>query len=39
MFSGMWSVIKTFIDEKTRAKVTIMSNGWKPKLLEHVDAD
>lgn len=39
MFSGCWSMIKTFLDERTRAKIKIMSNGWKPVLLEYVDAE
>ena len=39
MFSGVWSMVKTFLDERTRAKIKIMSNGWKRVLLEHIDAD
>jgi hypothetical protein len=38
-FSGVWSMIKTFLDERTRGKIRIMSNGWKPVLLEYCDAD
>jgi hypothetical protein len=39
LFSGIWSTVKGFLDERTRAKIKIMSNGWKPVLLEHADAD
>lgn len=38
-FSGVWSVVKGFIDKRTQDKIKIMSNGWKPILLELVDAE
>ena len=39
LFSGMWSIIKGFLDERTRAKIKIISSGHKPILLELVAAD
>ena len=38
-FSGVWSVVKSFIDEKTRKKIKIMSSGHEKVLLELVDAN
>lgn len=38
LFSGVWSVVKTFLDERTRQKIKIMGSGWEKVLLEHVDA-
>ena len=39
VFSAAWAIIKGFIDEKTRAKITVMSNGHKKVLLEYIDED
>jgi hypothetical protein len=39
LFAGVWTIIKSFIDEKTRAKIKIIGSGWKPVLLENVDAE
>lgn len=39
VFSAAWTIIKGWIDEKTRAKITVMSNGHTKVLLEHVDKD
>jgi len=36
LFSGIWAVIKPWIDEKTRSKITIIGSGYKEKLLEIV---
>ena len=36
LFSGVWAVIKPWIDEKTRNKITIIGSGFKEKLLEIV---
>jgi len=36
LFSGVWAVIKPWIDEKTRNKITIIGSGYKEKLLEIV---
>ena len=39
LFSGVWSVVKGFLDERTRKKIQIMGSGWEKVLLEHVDAE
>ncbi|EAR98487.2 CRAL/TRIO, amine-terminal domain protein (macronuclear) [Tetrahymena thermophila SB210] len=39
LFSGVWAVIKPWIDEKTRNKITIIGSGFKEKLLEIIDID
>lgn len=36
LFSGIWAIIKPWIDEKTRNKITIIGSGFKDKLLEIV---
>jgi hypothetical protein len=28
LFAGIWTIIKSFIDEKTRAKIRIIGSGW-----------
>jgi hypothetical protein len=37
VFSGVWSVCKGFLDEKTRKKVRIVGYGFKAVLLEYID--
>ena len=37
LFSGVWAVIKPWIDEKTRNKITIIGSGYKEKLLDLVN--
>jgi len=39
LFSGVWSMIKGWIDEKTRNKIQIIGGGYTKKLLEHIDED
>ena len=39
VFSGVWTVIKGFIDEKTRAKIKLVSNGHTKLLLDLIDED
>ena len=38
-FRAVWSIIKTFVDERTSAKVNILSTDFQKKLLEACDAD
>lgn len=38
-FTGVWAIVKNFVDEKTREKINIVGGGYKEKLLELVDAD
>jgi len=39
LFAGIWSMIKSFIDEKTRAKIKIIGGSFVPTMLENVDRD
>lgn len=36
VFSGIWSLVKGFIDEKTRKKIKIIGGGFKKTLLEFI---
>ena len=36
LFSGVWSVVKSFIDEKTRNKIKIIGGSFKTTLLEYM---
>lgn len=36
-FSGVWAVIKSFLDEKTRKKISIKGGSYQRDLLEMVD--
>lgn len=38
LFSGVWSMVKNFLDEKTVKKVNILRYG-KDELLEEIDED
>ena len=37
VFKAAWTVIKPFIDEKTRKKITILGTGFYKDLSQHVD--
>lgn len=39
IFTGVWAIVKGFIDEKTRRKITIHGSKYQKDLLEIVDAD
>lgn len=39
LFSGVWAVVKGFIDEKTRKKISIKGGSYQKDLLEVVEAD
>ena len=38
-FSAVWSLVKGFVDEKTRKKINVEKGGYAKKLLEYVDAN
>jgi hypothetical protein len=38
LFRGVWAVVKGFLDEKTRKKITILGKDFEPTLLGLVDA-
>ena len=35
-FTGIWAMIKIFLDEGTRKKISILGTDYKSKLLEFV---
>ena len=37
LFSGIWAVVKGFLDEKTRAKIKIIGSGYMPTLEEFLE--
>lgn len=37
VFSGVWSVVKGFLDERTRKKIRIIGGGYKTALLEFIE--
>jgi len=39
LFTGVYAIIKAWLDEKTRQKIQIIGGGYKKKLLEIVDED
>lgn len=39
MFSFLWAIVKNFIDEKTRNKITVLKSDYHKQLLEFVDKD
>jgi len=39
LFKGAWAVIQPFIDEKTRAKISILGSKFHKDLFKHVDPD
>lgn len=39
LFTGVWAVVKGFLDEKTRSKIKIMGGTFKKELLELVESE
>ncbi|CAD8202218.1 unnamed protein product [Paramecium pentaurelia] len=39
MFTGIWAMIKIWLDEKTKNKITILGSSYKEELLKHIDID
>jgi hypothetical protein len=37
LFSGVWLMIKPWLDEKTAKKIKIIGSSYKKELLEFVD--
>ena len=37
LFSGIWAVVKGFLDEKTRNKIKILGSGFLSTLEQHID--
>ena len=36
MFSAVWAMVKIWLDEKTKNKITIIGSGYKDELLKFV---
>ena len=36
LFSGLWKVIKTFLDEKTKQKIKILGSSFEKDLTQFV---
>jgi len=39
LFSGIWAMIKPWLDDKTKAKITICGSKYETQLLELIDAE
>lgn len=39
LFSGVWMILKPFLDEKTTNKIKIIGSSYKKELLNYVDAE
>jgi len=39
LFSGVWAIVKPWLDEKTKAKIKILGSGYKKTLLEYIDEE
>ena len=39
MFKFMWSIVKGFIDQKTRNKITVLKSEYTNELLEVIDKE
>ena len=39
LFSGVWMVLKPFLDDKTTGKIKILGSSYKKELLALVDPD
>jgi len=36
LFTGVWAIVKMWIDEKTREKIHILGSSYKKELLKHI---
>lgn len=39
LFTGCWAIIKGFLDEKTRSKISIIGSGFLTKVLDVVNKE
>lgn len=37
LFTGIWAVVKMWIDDKTKEKIHILGSSYKKELLKHID--
>ena len=36
LFSGVWAIVKPWLDENTKGKITILSSQYETQLAEYV---
>jgi len=36
LFTGIWMIVKMWLDEKTKEKIHILGSNYKKELLKHV---
>ena len=39
LFTGVWAIVKNFLDERTRNKIQIKGGGYAKLLLEYVEPE
>ena len=39
LFSGVWAMVKGFLDERTRNKIQIIGGGFEKTLLQYIDSN
>ena len=39
LFSGVWAIVRGFLDERTRNKIQIIGGGFEKTLLQFIDPD
>lgn len=39
VFTGVWAIIKVWLDEKTRNKISLVGGNYKEELLKYIDED
>jgi hypothetical protein len=39
LFTGVWAIVRMWIDEKTKEKIQILGKDYKKELLKYIDAE
>lgn len=39
LFTGIWAIVKMWIDDKTKEKIQILGSGYRKDLLKYVDPE
>ena len=39
LFTGVWAVVKMWIDDKTKEKIQILGSSYKKELLKYIDPE
>ena len=37
LFTGVWAIVKMWIDDKTKEKIHILGSNYKKELLKYID--